>query len=190
MKLLYLILISSLLYANDSIHYQYYKDGTIQVITPYKNNKEHGIVKGFFPTGQVQVEIPFVHGIVHGEAKAYHENGTIYNIITYKDNKPIGSGKWYYDTGELESMAFYKNGEKHDTEIWYYKDGSIKSLVTYNNGVFVNELYNASDSTIYLWELTDKKLCKGSKQVNDSWVVIYNGIITDTHCSQALEKLF
>lgn len=71
----------------DSIHIEYYENGALKVIVPYKNGMRHGIAVG------------------------YYENGSLRDSVSYKDGIQDGIEYWYRQSGELIYIRTFKNGK-------------------------------------------------------------------------------
>ena len=94
----------------ETVHKEYYNDGTLMSI---HNTIGHTIV---------------------GVSKIFHKNGKLFQIRKYKDGVIVDE-KTYYNTGELESSVPYQNGEIHGQVRYFYKDGGLKRITSYRNGV-------------------------------------------------------
>ena len=69
---------------NEYVSYEYWDDGTISNITPYVDDKKHGIEYSFYVYGGVHFETRWVEGKKHGEMIEYTEHDEeIKNVLLY-----------------------------------------------------------------------------------------------------------
>ena len=94
---------------------QYYEEGDIKSISPFKNN------------------------IANGTFISYYQNGNIKEKHTYKNGNEEGEGIFYYENGKLEEKYFMKNGKLDEEAINYFEDGKIKNKAIFKDGVTLEE---------------------------------------------------
>ena len=94
---------------------EYYEEGDIQSVSPFKNN----IADGIFIT--------------------YYQNGNIKVKNTYKNGNEEGEGLFYYENGQLEEKYFMKNGKLDGEAINYFEDGKIRNKAIFKDGVILEE---------------------------------------------------
>ena len=94
---------------------QYYEEGDIKSISPFKNNIPDGI---------------FI---------SYYQNGNIKEKHTYKNGNEEGEGIFYYENGKLEEKYFMKNGKLDGEAINYFEDGKIRNKSIFKDGVLLEE---------------------------------------------------
>ncbi|ALF19117.1 phosphatidylinositol-4-phosphate 5-kinase [Fusobacterium nucleatum] len=94
---------------------QYYEEGDIKSISPFKNN------------------------VADGTFISYYQNGNIKEKHTYKNGNEEGEGIFYYENGKLEEKYFMKNGKLDGQAINYFEDGKIKNKAIFKDGVTLEE---------------------------------------------------
>ena len=94
---------------------QYYEEGDIKSISPFKNNVADGV---------------FI---------SYYQNGNMKEKHAYKNGNEEGEGIFYYENGKLEEKYFMKNGKLDGEAINYFEDGKIKNKAIFKDGVTLEE---------------------------------------------------
>ena len=94
---------------------QYYEEGNIKSISPFKNNIADGV---------------FI---------SYYQNGNIKEKHTYKNGNEEGEGIFYYENGKLEEKYFMKNGKLDGEATAYFEDGKIKNKAIFKDGITLEE---------------------------------------------------
>ena len=94
---------------------QYYEEGDIKSISPFKNNVAYGV---------------FI---------SYYQNGNIKEKHIYKNGNKEGEGIFYYENGKLEEKYFMKNGKLDGEAINYFEDGKIRNKSIFKDGVLLEE---------------------------------------------------
>ncbi len=107
--------------------YQFYDNGKIKAIIPYKNGKKHGVFKMFFPDGKLQIIGHFENDTLHGLIKSWNIDGMFAEEF-YNKGKRTGIWKYYYPGGQLKTTLSF-------TEI-----GTVKERVDYDStGKIINK---------------------------------------------------
>ena len=93
----------------------------IRFVIPYKNGKEDGMLKSFYPSEKLLFEMPCKNGIKEGSQKDYYESGELKATYTFKDDIGIDDVKAYYENGKPYAEVKFKGGNlkggfKYDTE--------------------------------------------------------------------------
>lgn len=104
--------------------------------TSYKNGKENGIRKSYYPSGKLAQTQQFVDDLLQGESIEYYENGNVrsiknYNsIITASKEKKFNLTGWLFnmnEDGELEAKIF--NDSLGNRVVHYtYHHGKLSQL--------------------------------------------------------------
>lgn len=128
---------------------EYRKNGTLQAVISYKNNRKHGSALNYYSDGRtVKTEIQYVDGYKHGEAKWYYPDGQLYRITPYEKGRIDGTRRTYYENGTLQAEIPYRAGQPGTGLKEYHSDGSPKSL---NTKIVFNEQNRISlDNTFKL----------------------------------------
>lgn len=109
------------------------------------------IIYDRYSTGEIEVEYPIIGKEINGDVIFYKKNGTISEKFEFKDNIPTGIAYSYNSKGDLSEMySFdYNNEQKEGLAIEYHSSGLIKSKGYYTkgekNGLWV-EYLNTLDS--------------------------------------------
>jgi len=115
----------------------------IRLMIPYKNGKEDGVLKSYYPSGELNSEMPYENGGKEGIQKDYYKSGKLKTTTTYKSNMLNGTQKWYYESKQLKAeytfkddigvgivKAYYENGKLY-AEV-HFKGGNLKGGITYD----------------------------------------------------------
>ena len=130
----------------------------IGLIVYYKNGKQEGESKGFWPNGNLKFKQIYKNGYADGNGERWYENGTkksegncrlvnssykystcsIINFWTKDGEQTMkdSSGIFidYHDNGVLQIKGQYINGQRNGDWIWYYPNGKIQYTSSYING--------------------------------------------------------
>ena len=106
---------------------EYRKDGTLENLITYENNRKNGPAKNYYADGKtVKTEIIYWNGYKHGEAKWYYPDGEIYRITPYLNGKINGNRLVYYENGKLQAEIPYFDGQPGVGLKEYNPNGSPK----------------------------------------------------------------
>ena len=92
----------------DGNSIEYYEEGNIESIVPYKNNVVEGLVITYYENGNIDEEVNYKNNKMNGEAKSYDENGKLNGRTIFKDNIKLEED--VYKENEILKNT-YKNGE-------------------------------------------------------------------------------
>jgi antitoxin component YwqK of YwqJK toxin-antitoxin module len=108
---------------------EYRKDGTLETVINYENNRKQGPARNYYPDGKtVKTEIIYVQGFKHGETKWYFPDGQIYRITPYVNGAIKGIRKVYYENGNLLAEIPYQDSQPGMGLKEYNSDGSPKEF--------------------------------------------------------------
>jgi hypothetical protein len=159
---------------------EYRKDGTLENLITYENNRKQGISANYYPDGKtVKTEINYINGYKQGEATWYYPDGKVYRKTPYVNGRITGIRTTYYESGVLQSETPYLNGQPGRGLKEYSQDGKFKS---YNARIQIREIDRISlDKTFTLvFSLSDQ-----SRSVK-----FYQGKLTDgTYWNDQLEPI-
>lgn len=106
----------------------YRKDGTLENIITYENNKKQGLAANYYSDGiTVKTEMNYVNGYKQGEAIWYYTDGSVYRKTPYENGRITGIRTTYYESGVLQSETPYLNGQAGIGLKEYTLDGELKS---------------------------------------------------------------
>lgn len=163
---------------NTGAKYGMYKEYNVStsvllVERNYKNNRQEGIEKIYFPNGQVDGEFNYKDGIHDGIFKYYYEDGTLKQEGTYVNGKIEGVLNSYYPTGTLKEEVAHKNGLTQGVFKEYNENGTIKAEGEYTsksgqedlehglfkdydeNGVLIRKMVCKEGQCCTIWTLED-----------------------------------
>ena len=114
-----------------------YENGLLRIYFIY--NKD-GIPDGesveYYEEGNIKSIIPFRNNIVEGLTITYYENGNIDEEVNYKNNKMNGEAKSYDENGKLNGRTIFKDDIKLEEDV--YKENEILKN-TFKNGELVKQ---------------------------------------------------
>ena len=70
----------------DGNSIEYYEEGNIESLVPYKNNVVEGLVITYYENGNIKEEVNYKNDKMNGEAKSYDENGKLNGRTIFKDD--------------------------------------------------------------------------------------------------------
>ena len=138
---------------------EYYEEGDIKSIFPFKNNIPDGVfisyyqngnigqnsfllngklvteVFEYYPNGNMKTKAHYIDGKLNGELIIYYENGNIKEKTFTIDEKLSGDAFEYYPSGKLRNKSFFKNGKREGESLTYYENGKLKKKILYKNGM-------------------------------------------------------
>lgn len=152
---------------------EYRKDGTLESLITYENNRKHGPARNYYPDGKtVKTEMNYVNGYKQGETRWYFANGEIYRITPYINGKIIGIRQVYYENGNLQAeipfldsqpgmglKEYNLNGiaKKFDSKIVFNEtdrinlDNTFKLTITLSDGYKDVKYYSGKLSSGRYW---------------------------------------
>ena len=104
--------------------------------TFYKNGKENGIRKSYFPSGKIASSQNFIDDLLQGESIEYYESGAVkskrnYNsIVAANKEKKFNQTAWswhYTEEGKLKSKIFY-DSIGNPAVSYSYNNGKLSQL--------------------------------------------------------------
>ena len=70
----------------DGESVEYYEEGNIKSIIPFKNNMVEGLTITYYENGNIDEEVNYKNDKMNGEAKSYDENGKLNGRTIFKDD--------------------------------------------------------------------------------------------------------
>ena len=105
--------------------------------------KKDGLFNGekreYYEEGEIKAITPFKNSLAEGTYISYYQNGNIKVKNTYKNGNEEGEGLFYYENGQLEEKYFMKNGKLDGEAINYFEDGKIRNKSIFKDGVLLEE---------------------------------------------------
>lgn len=147
----------------------YRKDGTLENLITYENNRKQGLAANYYPDGiTIKTELHYVNGYKQGEAVWYYPDGSVYRKTPYVNGKINGTRTTYYESGVLQSETPYLNGQPGVGLKEYNQDGELKP---YRARILIREIDRISLDKTFTLVLS---LSNKSKSVE-----FYQGTLTD-----------
>jgi len=155
----FLLLISTIgfLFANVTYNKADIKKLPNGIYVEINTNKPlNGIYKKFVGK-QSLMEIPYKNGKEHGVAKLYYPNRNVKLQVKYQDGKRLFLEK-FYENGQLEHKENYNKDEEIEGEVTYYdKDANSLKTSYYFNGMLTEEIEYKNGIAIKGWSLKKGK---------------------------------
>ena len=119
---------------------EYYEEGEIKAITPFKNSLAEGTYISYYPNGNMEEKYTYVNGEENGEGFSYYENGKLEEKYFMKNGKLDGEAVNYFEDGKIKNKAIFKDGVTLEEEI--YKDNEIRKNTFKNGEVIQQDIYS------------------------------------------------
>jgi len=111
-----------------------YPNGDTMLIESYRDGKEHGCWKQFYPSHQLKEQRYFEDGKKQGEYIAFWENGARKLIYNFDDGEYNGACSEWLSNGLLTKQMNYSHGYEEGLQRAWYDNGKIKSNYKMVNG--------------------------------------------------------
>ena len=119
---------------------QYYEEGDIKSISPFKNNVADGTFISYYQNGNIKEKHTYKNGNEEGEGIFYYENGKLEEKYLMKNGKLDGEAINYFEDGKIKNKAIFKDGVTLEEEI--YKDNEIRKNTFKNGEVIQQDIYS------------------------------------------------
>ena len=147
---------------------EYYEEGNIKSIIPFKNNIVDGLTISYYENGNIKEEVHYKNDKMNGEAKSYDENGKLNGRTIFKDD--IKLEEEVHKENEILKNTF-KNGEVVKQDICslngnvkerrvlngnemeyssFYENGNVKQKILTKDKVIIKEQLYARNGNIML----------------------------------------
>ena len=120
---------------------EYYEEGDIKSISPFKNNIPNGIFISYYQNGNIKEKHIYKNGNEEGEGLFYYENAKLEEKYFMKNGKLDGEALVYYPSGKLKEKDFFKKGKREGETIIYYENGNAKQKSTFKNDKREGDLF-------------------------------------------------
>ncbi|WP_338984720.1 toxin-antitoxin system YwqK family antitoxin [Fusobacterium nucleatum] len=115
---------------------EYYEEGDIKSVSPFKNNVADGIFISYYQNGNIKEKYTYKNGNEEGEGLFYYENAKLEEKYFMKNGKLEGEATAYFEDGKIRNKSIFKDGVKLEEET--YKDDEIRKN-TFKNGEIVQQ---------------------------------------------------
>ena len=119
---------------------QYYEEGDIKSISPFKNNVADGVFISYYQNGNMKEKHAYKNGNEEGEGIFYYENGKLEEKYFMKNGKLDGEAINYFEDGKIKNKAIFKDGVTLEEEI--YKDNEIRKNTFKNEEIVQQDIYS------------------------------------------------
>ena len=145
-------------------NYQIFIEGKLSEEGTFKDGKQDGVRKLFFPNGKTEVEETYKDGNITAK-QVFFDNGNL-SVTGQYDEAVTMSGEWtyYYQNGKTKEIVNFKNNVEDGAFKEFYENGNIKAEGNYaplqlgveTEGVEQGELKEYDENG----ELVAKKNCE------------------------------
>ena len=150
----------------DSI--EYYEEGNIKSIIPFKNDIVDGLTISYYENGNIKEEVHYKNNKMNGEAKSYDENGKLNGRTIFQDDIKLEEEvhkeneilKNIFKNGEVVKQDVYSpNGTLKERRILngnemeyssFYENGNVKQKILTKDKVIIKEQLYARNGNIML----------------------------------------
>ena len=150
----------------DGESVEYYEEGNIKSIIPFRNNIVEGLTITYYENGNIDEEVNYKNGKMNGEAKSYDENGKLNGRTIFKDD--IKLEEEVHKENEILKNTF-KNGELVKQDICtlngtlkerrilngnemeystFYPNGNVKQKILTKDKIIIKEQIYARNGNI------------------------------------------
>ena len=150
----------------DGNSIEYYEEGNIESLVPYKNNVVEGLVITYYENGNIKEEVNYKNDKMNGEAKSYDENGKLNGRTIFKDDIKLEEEvhkeneilKNTFKNGELVKQDICElNGTLRERRILngdemeystFYPNGNVKQKIFAKDKIIIKEQLYARNGNI------------------------------------------
>jgi len=154
----------------------------------YKEDKQEGVEKIYFPNGQVDGEFNYKNGVHDGTFKYYYEDGTLKQKGIYINGQIEGVLNSYYPTGALMEEVTHENSLSQGPFKEYNENGTIRAEGKYTSKYGREDL---EEGALKMYDeegiLIRKMICKEG-QCCTIWTLEEGDITPKTKLCDALLK--
>jgi antitoxin component YwqK of YwqJK toxin-antitoxin module len=117
----------------------FFPSGDTIAITNYKNGKQEGLYRSFYPVRTREYEIPYLQDKISGTARKYFDNGVSEIEAEFKDDQRNGTFREYYKNKVLYNKESYQASKLEGPVKYYYSNGSLKIEAIAHAGKTIKE---------------------------------------------------
>ncbi|MCC6412698.1 MAG: hypothetical protein IT270_13625, partial [Saprospiraceae bacterium] len=107
----------------------YHKNGKIEQIRYYYNNKVNGKNTHYFDNGQIASELMYNHGVLNGEFKRWYKTGKLAVFAVYDNGELVDNKYVEYDENGFGALVYNENFYRNKSN-WEVKTNGSESVVT------------------------------------------------------------
>lgn len=98
----------------------------------YKNGRESGTNRSWYPNGNIMNETQITNGKIDGLWIDYFENGKKQNEITYETDYMNGPCKRWYESGQVKEQGNYQHCREEGYWVYYFENGQKQTAGDYH----------------------------------------------------------
>ena len=150
----------------DGESVEYYEEGNIKSIIPFRNNMVEGLTITYYENGNIDEEVNYKNDKMNGEAKSYDENGKLNGRTIFKDDIKLEEEvhkeneilKNTFKNGELVKQDICElNGTLRERRILngdemeystFYPNGNVKQKILTKDKIIIKEQIYARSGNI------------------------------------------
>ena len=150
----------------DGESVEYYEEGNIKSIIPFRNNMVEGLTITYYENGNIDEEVNYKNDKMNGEAKSYDENGKLNGRTIFKDDIKLEEEvhkeneilKNTFKNGELVKQDICElNGTLKERRILngdemeystFYPNGNVKQKILAKDKIIIKEQIYARNGNI------------------------------------------
>jgi len=150
----------------DGESVEYYEEGNIKSIIPFRNNMVEGLTITYYENGNIDEEVNYKNDKMNGEAKSYDENGKLNGRTIFKDDIKLEEEvhkeneilKNTFKNGELVKQDICElNGTLRERRILngdemeystFYPNGNVKQKILTKDKIIIKEQIYAKSGNI------------------------------------------
>ena len=138
-KLLFALLLASLVACDDGSTKSYWDDGTLKSVLRYENGKLNGECLWYYANGKPMMQACYKANAKDGRFMRWHENGNLMEDCYYKDNELDSVYRSYSLKGILASEEHYSNGKLDGEFKKWYDNGQV-----FQDGQYADDMMDGS----------------------------------------------
>lgn len=109
-------------------------DGTVMLVSNFKNDRLHGPSRAYFANGTLASERWFYQGKAHGQSLEYSISGSLLSRKGYVQGRLEGKYLLWHSSGKLQLSGFFHNGLPDGLFELFHTDGLPLRTVTFTGG--------------------------------------------------------
>ena len=110
------------------------KNGKTFSVGKYKNGKEEGNWKYYYPNGKLHQKGKFINGAGSGIWHYYYSDGNFMGEGEQRSDKQTGLWKWFHKNGQPYTVRLYENGKVLEIKSCFDNDGKNLDCGKLDNG--------------------------------------------------------
>ena len=149
----------------DGESVEYYEEGNIKSIIPFRNNMVEGLTITYYENGLLRIYFIYnKDGIPDGESVEYYEEGNIKSIIPFRNNMVEGLTITYYENGNIDEEVNYKNDKMNGEAKSYDENGKLNGRTIFKDDIKLEEEVHKENeilkNTFKNGELVKQDICE------------------------------